>query len=321
MPLPKAIAQAAQDADQLIGELESGNPPLVDPETGVPIATAVEPRQEPAPAAPQQPDALEQKYRSLQGKYDAEMPVLRGQVQTYERINQNLAAQVAQLTEQMTQMQQAKPVQIPAAQAVTDKDVETYGSDLIELIKRVSGADAQAVAQAMKGEISSLARTVASDVVAVKQNLQQTDRVLYDQRLTEAVPNWREINVDQGWLSWLNEYDPLLGTTRQTALTDAYNKFDDVRTIAFLKAYIATVPRSQDPAPTPRDELARQVSPRAAQSNQPAPTADQGGRIWHQQEIGDFYRDLLQGKYKHSPARAEALKKEIDEAVASGRVR
>jgi hypothetical protein len=316
MPLPKAIAQAAQDADHLIGELESGNLPLVDPETGVPIAPAVEPK--PAPAAPQT-DAFEQKFRSLQGKYDSEMPVLRGQVQTYERINQNLAAQVAQLTEQMTAIQTAK-VQTPAPASVTDKDVEQYGSELIDLIKRVSGADAHAVAQAMRGEMTNLANAVGRDVVAVKQNQQQTDRVLYETRLSESVPNWRAINVDAGWLAWLNEYDPIIGGTRQAALTDAYNKFDDVRTVAFLNAYLATVPRST-PAPTPRDELARQIAPRAAQSNAPAPTSDANGRIWTQQEIGDFYRDLLQGKYKHSTAKADQLKQEIDEAVASGRVR
>lgn len=323
MPLPKAIAQAAQDADQFISQNELGQAPLVDPETGVPIAAATEPRQTPqAPAAPVNQENFEQKFRSLQGKYDAEMPVLRGQVSTYERINQNLSAQVAQLAEQVSNLsRQPAPAAVPATAAVTDKDVEQYGSELIELIKRVSGADAQAVASHLKGEINSLANAVSRDVVSVKQNLQQTDRVLYEQRLDAAVPNWRAINVDQGWLTWLNEYDAILGSVRQAALTDAYNKFDDVRTIAFLNAYLALT-RSQPAATTPRDELARQVAPRTASSNAPAPQDNSNtGRIWTQQEIGTFYRELLQGKYKHSVPEADRIKKEIDEAVASGRVK
>lgn len=322
MPLPKAVAQAAQDADQMIGELGAGGTPLVDPDTGVPIAAATEPRQTPTPApAPVNHENFEQKFRSLQGKYDAEMPVLRGQVQTYERINQNLSAQVAQLAEQVSNFsRQPAPVAVPATAAVTDKDVEQYGSELIELIKRVSGADAQAVAAHLKGEINSLANAVSRDVVSVKQNLQQTDRVLYEQRLDAAVPNWRQINVDPGWLAWLNEYDPILGSARQAALTDAYNKYDDARTVAFLNTYLAAT-RSQPAVTTPRDELARQVAPRTATASVPSNDQPNTARIWTQQEIGNFYRDLLQGKYKHSVAEADRIKKEIDDAVASGRVK
>ncbi len=326
MPLPKAIQQAAADADAQVAalmELES-QPLVVDPATGEPNPPAgAQPAALPAPAAPAT-DEFEQKYKTLQGKYDAEVPVLRAQVSNYERINQTLSAQVATLSEQVQSLSQAvaqKAEPVPQ-ELVTSRDVEQYGSDLIDLINRVADARTAAAVAAVRDEVRQATSAVSQDVAGVKRNQQQTDRALYEQRLTEAVPDWRAINVDPAWLQWLSQFDPILGATRQDALNIAYRNFDAPRTVAFLQTFLATH-TPQTAALTPQEELARQVTPSTTSS--PAvttPPADtRSAKVWTQEEIGVVYKEVLQGKWKHNPEGKAALLKEIDQAVAEGRVR
>lgn len=330
MPLPKAIQRQADAAEAIAAQF--ANPSMVvDPNTGEPLTqtapVAVQPvEQAPAPAPR---DDFEQKYRSMQGKYDAEIPVLRQQAQTFERINTTLGAQLAQVSEELNRLRAAPAPQTPAApvRAVNDKDVETFGSELIDLISRVSAAQMGSLESKLASHLTEIKQAVGrtnSEVGTVRKSQEQTDRALYEQRLTEVVPNWRAINANPDWLAWLNEFDAVLGGTRQAALSDAYAKFDSNRTVAFLHAYLA-LPRSRPAtaARTPQEELARQQSPRASASQaqaSPQSTAAET-RFWTQREIGDFYTAVLQGKFKGNPGEKARIEAQIDEAVATGRVR
>lgn len=333
MPLPRAIQQAAAQADAIAERIANADPSqlVVNPETGEPLTAPATPAAHadtpPAPAPVK--DEFEQKYRSIQGKYDAEVPILRNQAQTFERINANLSAQLAAAQEELHRFRSQPAPAVPTAPvaAANAKDVETFGSDLIDLITRVSSAQAQSLKSDLLGAIQQIDRSVnqtKSEIGTVKVSQAQTDRALYEQRLSESIPNWREINAKHEWLVWLGEYDAVLGTTRQEALTDAYHKYDSARTLAFLNAYLDTE-RAKAPTPrlTPQEELARQTSPRTnvAQTTVIQDSSPASQRAFTQKEIGDFYTAVLQGKWKHDPAGKAAMEQAIDEAVAAGRVR
>lgn len=332
MPLPRAIQQAADEADAIAARIALADPSqlVVNPETGEPLSAPATPAApaEPTPAPAPVSNEFEQKYRSIQGKYDTEVPILRNQAQTFERINANLSAQLAAANEELQRLRTPSPA-VPSAPVVAAnaKDVETFGSDLIDLITRVSSAQAQSLKSDLLGAIHQIDRSVnqtKSEVSQVKVGQQQTDRALYEQRLTAAVPNWRDINATPEWLTWLGEYDAVLGTTRQEALTGAYNAYDSARTVAFLESYLAAT-RSRQPNHqlTPQEELARQVSPRTnANARTVVPESSPASqRVFTQKDIGDFYTAVLQGKWKHDPAGKTAMENAIDEAVSQGRVR
>lgn len=279
------------------------------------------------PVAPVQTEDFEQKYRSLKGKFDTELPLLRNQTSTFERINASLSSQVATLTQQLAAFQHAAPASVAEpVRAATDKDVETFGPELIDLVTRIAGANAATV----KSELATHLRNVegqvnrtASEVGTVKVSQQQTDRALYEQRLTEAVPNWRDVNATPEWLAWLAEFDPLLGSTRQAAVSTAYTSYDVPRTAAFLNQYAALQRSVEIDRPlTPQEELARQVSPRATNAMPvTTQTSATSGKVWTQAEISAFYTAAIQGKYKANPAEKARIEAEIDTAVSQGRVR
>lgn len=335
MPLPKSIQRQADAADQIAQQFVNADPSqlVVDPDTGEPLnapapAVVVAAPQPPAPQPP--PEDFEQKYRSIKGKYDAEIPVLRNQAATFERINQTLSAQIAAQAERLAALERAPVTPAPAAvpaTAATAKDVETFGSELIDLITRIAGSQASAVTAQLTPHFEQLRGAVErtnNEVGHVKTNVQQTERALYEQRLTEAVPNWRDVNATQEWLSWLAEFDPVLGKTRQEAVSESYVQYDAPRTAAFLNTYLA-YQRSLAPTQprTAQEELARQVSPRTsqAQTTPASETPATAKRIWSQSEISQFYTAAIQGKYKANPAEKQRIEQEIDLAVSEGRVR
>ena len=88
MSLPRAVQQQVEEADALVAQMSGAQP--VDPDTGEPIVPAnpqpdpepqpqpISQEPEPKPAVPD--ETWEQRYHSLKGKFDAEVPRLYAQV-------------------------------------------------------------------------------------------------------------------------------------------------------------------------------------------------------------------------------------------------
>lgn len=329
MPLPKSVQRAAEAADAMVAAIQAGDQPFT-PEQGVvelpPVMESV--RIEPAPQPVASPsDEFEQRYRSLQGKYDSELPALRSQAQTFERINQSLSAQLAQQAEQVARLEaqaRQRPAE-PLKPAETAKDVETFGADVIDLIHRIAKHHASAAFGEAAQHITAVRSDIkqnATELQAAKEHAFESKRATYNARLTELVPDWREVNASEGFLRWLGEVDPMLGRTRQDAVSEAFNSFNAEWTAEFVKAYkkLAAPTRPQNV----RDELARQAAPNTSR-NTATPNASEPGaedtRIWKQSDIADFYKLVVQGKFRGHEEERASLEAQINLAVQQGRVR
>jgi hypothetical protein len=111
---------------------------------------------------------------------------------------------------------------------LTYDDVQNYGHELIDLTQR---AAAQAFAphlQALDQQNAELRRQVA----------EQARKAMHE-RVEATIPNWREIDSDPRWHSWLSEIDPLTGATRQQVLDDAIAAGSAPRVIAFFTTFQA----------------------------------------------------------------------------------
>lgn len=56
--------------------------------------------------------------------------------------------------------------------------------------------------------------------------------------LDATVPNWRTVNNQKGFLSWLDHTDAFVGQSRRTLLKAAFDNNDAPRVVAIFKAYI-----------------------------------------------------------------------------------
>jgi hypothetical protein len=225
---------------------------------------------------------------------------------------------VTQLTSDLAvaKAQPAQPVPASTPSLITEQDKEAFGSDLIDLIERATEAKLAGSRQLeakLTAEIAELKGKLGN--VSERQVVSDKDR--YESALTAAVPDWQTLNVDQGFLNWLAEVDPVYGMPRQYALTNAYEALDANRTATIFNQYkksLAPAPQSNN-----RADLQRQVAPTRSRTS-PAPTnPNVDKRIYNQQDIDAFYTEWRRGLIDE--AEAVQIEKDIHAATVEGRIR
>jgi hypothetical protein len=329
---PKHVEEAKRIADEHDAEV-AGQPPAG---TEGPAADVV-PGEPPAPPAPDlappapEPDDgdWQQKYQTLKGKYDSEMPRLSGELrETRGQLNE-----VLNRLNQMDQQPQhpappPPPPPPPAAPLVTEEDIENFGPELADFIRRQATVVADSLTAGLKEENAQLRQQV--EQVGATTGQAQVDRYLT--RLKELVPDYEAINVDQGFLNWLGEMDPMAGVPRQAFLNTAFEARDPDRTAKLFTAYkeaAGVTPPPPPPAPpAPRNGgnggippgLETQISPNAGSGGGAPPSGDPD-QIWSAADIRNFTNDILRGTYKGRETEQEAIQAAIDSAILEGRVR
>ncbi len=239
MALPEQIRKqsaAVQELYKQMAEPEGEKPEGEQPPAGDDYvnADAPPPVVAPPPAADEQTPAGErvaeepvlQKYKTLQGMYNAEVPRLHQQ----GREQQQRIAQLEQLLASVSAQQQTqqRPTESVLPKHISDKDVEEYG-DSLDVMRRASREELAPVMQRI-ANIEAFLQQVQSNMVPQLQQVQQRQAQSAEQMfwagLTDNVSNWREINDNPDFQSWLMQVDPLTGITRQVYLEDAQRALD-----------------------------------------------------------------------------------------------
>src|SRR6516225_5909520 len=96
------------------------------------------------------------------------------------------------------------------ANYLTAEDEQAYGRDLLDVSQRAALNAIAPYIQDLNAQNAQLRQRVARD----------SKRVM-DQAVEQAIPNYREIDSDQRWHSWLLQRDALSGEIRQTLLNHA----------------------------------------------------------------------------------------------------
>jgi hypothetical protein len=348
--LPKQVQASIDEANRIAAEIKAQQeadaaraaappptetPAAVSPAPG-PVAAQVQPAP-PAPATPAQPsDGFEQKYRVLQGKYNAEVPRLQGQTreltETVRRLEQQLTAQ-QMLVASLSQNRGAAPegqrsTPSPTTKLVKDEEVADFGADLFDFVQR-------AARQAVMPEVEERLRPMAQRVDQVSQaahvaaaDTADTKRERVHALLDREVPKWREMNedtADGGFIAWLAQADAFSGKVRGELLKEAYEQHDGPRVVSFFKGFLnenAIV--TPQPAPStggPQKTLEDYVAPGTAKPGTTGAPNEAGKRTWTEAEIGKFYSDVRAGVYRRDAAKKTEIEHDIFKAQAEGRVR
>ena len=300
--LPAAVQRQLDVANQIEEQMRapaadaappSDQPAVTDPASNAPA--------EPTP--PQQPaedPTWQQRFLTLQGKYNAE-------IARYNEQQRALAAQVDELKQKLEQ----KPVE-PPKPVVSDEDKQAFGEDLLNTVERIAAAKVQA----LEGQLAQRDEVIAelkAQLGSVASNVGKRD---FFSELDRLMPDWEATNADPDFYQrWLAEVDPMTGHMRKSIL-DAHVQAQDVeRTLGVFRAYRATVAKPAAPAPNP---LEKQVAPSRTDSGGAAPAGNEP-KIWSQGEIAQFYDKVRRGAIAHDVA--ARLEADIMQAAAEGRIR
>lgn len=314
--LPKAIREQVAQAEALQQQMQA---PPAGAET-VSLEQLAAPQPSPAPAPEPQPEPTaqgenyEHKFKTLQGMFRAEVNnQVAAQLQQSRQREAKLLESLQQLEQKVTTLstQQAKP-----AAPMDPKDVEAFGIELVEMVRRQASTEiASAVSTAVREITTRLDSLEQMSTRASSSAAMSAEQMFYFE-LGTLVPDWKAINGDAGFLTWLGEVDPVYGEQRQAALDRASSSMNAERAAAVFAAYKATLAK---PTPKPTSELESQVAP-GRSSGAPTNTQTQVQYVT-QAQILKFYDDMRRGVYRGKQAEADAIEAAINLAIAESRVR
>ena len=263
-----------------------------EPAAQAPAATQSTP---PAPASTEGDDKWEARFKTLSGKYNAEVPRLHAAIKERD-------AQLNSLTEEVEALK-AK-LETPRESLVKPEEVNEFGEPLVDLIRRAAREELQG----KEGEIKELKTKLESLMGSTKANVEVS---FYD-RLAMQVPDWQTLNDDPEFHTWLGEVDDLTGYQRQDILSQAEEKRDADRVARFFKAFKKV---QQDRSAASSTSLESQVAPEATRT----PDVPKGKKLWTRGEIAAFYAADRRGEY--TDEQAAAIDAEIQLAIREQRVR
>lgn len=330
MALPRQVEKQLKELEELEKQL-SAVPEAQDteetPVEGVEDAVESEPiEQEAEPEAKKEPEAeakpepeqakksdddvhvWKQKYKTLQGMYDAEVPRLHGQV---KELNAQLEKLQVKFDKQLEATKKAEEV----ARLVTDDDVQTFGEDLIEVQRKV--------AREVAGEFEAKLAKLQQENEELREQVTSTSSKIaessFEQRLHRLVPDFEQVNASPEWISWLNEVDPLLRGPRMTIAQQAYEAGDAEAVAHYVRLFKETQV-VEDAAPkASTKEVERQIQPTRSASSTAAPTGK--GRIYSPADMEVLFSKMINASNRGRIDEARQLEAEIDTIYKEGRVR
>jgi hypothetical protein len=305
------------------------------PEPGDPRLSAVQsqttlPPPAPTPPQPQNEADWEHQFRSLKGRFDREQEDKR-------RLNQQIV-DMQRLMAQVTPPPASEGSGVrfdvrppPPGRRVTQKEVDEYGQELIDIMGRRAAEVYEPLLQQVVGELQQVKRQIGG----VQNTVVYDARVQMYKDLEREVPNWDQINNAPQFGAWLDQIDPISHQTRRSFLNAAHNNNLTGQVVDIFRGFLSDVAARQPAqltgpqpgngaltqlsnAPTPQVDLAQFAAPGRAKTGQT--TVPPEKPFFNAADIPKFYQDKTQGRYAGREAEADAIERAMIEAGREGRI-
>jgi hypothetical protein len=232
---------------------------------------------------------LSARFSVLQGKYNAEVPVLHAQIKEKD-------AEIARL--QAGKPPEGSQVEFKPNASETEL-IDLYGEDFVKYVKAEAG------------------KIVSDELGPLRERFEQMDAAstesvkkgFYEQ-LQEAHPDWESINLMESWLAFLGEVEPNSGLTRQEIISRAEERGDAEPVIRQLSAF-----KGQNKSGDQRFTATAVPGDTGG-----APRRDTDERIYSASEIRQFYKDVTDGRYRGKEDEAARLEAAFAVAHKEGRI-
>lgn len=325
-PLPRAVQAQLDAANALVQTASQQTGPVATPlelaaqqVSSTPPATTAPPAgsETPPVSTPTEPtpqpladDAWQQRYRTLEGMVRSQLSEAAQATNAAKAAQERSEQRIGDLVREIEQLKVARPT-------VDPKDVETFGADLVDMVRRQASVEIKQAVEAAFGQLTKRVETLEGGTREVSTQVAKSTEQLFYSALSSAVPDWQAVNQDQRFLQWLATEDPVYGAPRQAALQAAHQNLQAARVAAIFNAFKATL--APKPTESTQPTLQSQVTPSSTGSNS-SPAAQDAPTYVSERDIRKFYDDVRKGVFRGRPDEERRLEAAINSAIAQGRV-
>lgn len=302
------IAQQNQTEDSEQASVDAQQPELEQSETA-------EASETPVTEVVTQPPEQAQEQVQKQSEQLNEMEKLRKQLEAIEHKYKTLAGIVRSKDDEIRRLQELIANfndALSTTQAQTNKtvsadeqkDIDDFGADLVAMVKRYVSRGVSDIEQRLVRLEQAISQT--TNVV------QETQKERFERRLTELVPDWREIDVDPDFATWLQSNRARVDLVRQYMA--AYDADGVAEIFLQYKALHAKLNSDAQQPTLAKPNLERKVAP--AKGRTSTPTVQPEKKVWTRSEIAEVYRN----QRRYDAKTFAELEREIANAQREGRV-
>ncbi|WP_300456639.1 hypothetical protein [Desulfobacula sp.] len=322
MTLPDAVRKAAERSEAIQKQLregkpqdQPGTPPLDgDPQPGqrdtLPEQVV---QQTQKPVDTPEPEHYKDKYLTLKGKFDAEVPRLHQEIRNLQSSVSELQTKNAQLTEAGNN-QNVKDPTVDEGDPLNPDDFTQYGDDFGKLINTIQTLQAQN--KELTEQISQISGDVSKDRETDAKTKYENYLSQVKQAITQKGESFDALNTDQNFLNFLRQFPEHEFESRHAKLQRAEANRDLQATIEIFDEYLGSQSKEKPPD-TPKPNI--QPAPNNTGTDLNPPT-QQSARTWTRKQIAQFYTDKAAGKFRGRDDEAKALEADIFLAPTQGRI-
>jgi len=231
-------------------------------------------------------------------------------VTEFKEVISNLRSEVTKLKRELEESK-VKPDIFDGV--FTTEDSDMVGEEAIELVKKASRVANERATAPIRKELEELRRKQEADEQAQTKSKVQEDYNLFLSQLAKAVPDYAELNVDKGFLKYINEVDPESGYIRHELFRRAEKSRDVGRVASFMREYKGLTKKS-------KDKLESKITPTGSKVAQSI-NKEKENKTLSMDSIREYYRDVQLGKYRGREDERVSIERKIDQALASGNIR
>jgi len=336
MQLPNAVKKAAENSEAMAKQLREGKPQDrygTTPQVGTPkdgqretLPKKVDdqtnkPADTPQNSQTQQPkedeETYKQRYFTLKGKFDSEVPRLQQDVRNLQQYLSDLKKENEQLMEAANNPNNKDPVNEGKSSSLDPEVFKEYGEDFGALVETIQTV--QAENKTLKKELSRLSGDVS-------QSRESQQARVYNDYLGQVKAQlssgfnveFDTINSDPNFLNFLRQHAGNESEPRFAKLKKAEANCDLPSTMAIFKEYLGNPSRQNGQDNLPAPNLQPNPKNTGTDLNPPAPAAST--RTWTRKSIAQFYKDKTAGMFNGREDEAKLLEQDIFLAPQQGRV-
>lgn len=298
-------------ADTKEGAAPATDPPVADASKGKPEDGEAPGAKPAAPAGGEEKDAdyWRQRFEVMQGKYNAEVPRLTGQVSDLtERVN-TLSTDL-----QSAQAGAAGGTGKTVDEALDDLENEYGDKFVVALDRRID---------------ARLDQRLDARLNPVEQRVQQVERASSESAINAALDqlhaagqlaDWRTLNGDPDFITWTQNQAPFSGgKTFLQILQAAYAAGNVAETAEIFNTY-DNLNKKPDPQPAKPDKAEPPVSPPRRGGGPQTQIDAAGGDVLRMSDFEQLHRDYLDGRYRGREAEYQTAKAKFHKAASEGRL-